>query len=244
MQKMPMLYIDPVPLNPVAHKDLKLGAFKDFTFAEKTNSSPIVVIEFIESAKEYPIVFIKLQDGTFTPCTLNGLKDAQNLYLDNAEQWDARYIPAYVRRYPFIISEPLASGQQAVLVDLGSDRVQKKSGDALFNKDGTESAVLDSVKTFLIQHYAQAKFTTEFSAWLAKEGLLTEMSAKFELATSGENFLFEHLYVVDEKKLSELPQEKVIELFKSGWLSWIYAHLMSLSNMSQLVDRYAKKLKK
>ena len=231
-------------LNPALHKDIKLGQFKDFSFAEKTNSIQIAGIEFIEAAKEYPIIFVKLSDGSFVPCVLNGLKDAQNLYIGKDKQWDARYIPAYVRRYPFIVSEPVASGEQAVLIDQASERVQKKSGDPLFNKDGSEAPLLDSAKTFLLQHYAHSRLTKEFTDWLVKEDLLTEMAAKFELASSKENFFFEHLYIVNEVKLNSLPQEKIMELFKRGWLAWIYAQLMSLSNMSQLVDRYAKSLSK
>jgi len=117
MKNLPMLYLDPVALNPKLHKDLKLGKFDNFEFASKTNSIQVVGIEFIEAAKEYPIVFVKSSSGEFIPCTLNGIKDAENLYIGKDKQWDARYIPAYVRRYPFIISEPLDSGVQAVFID-------------------------------------------------------------------------------------------------------------------------------
>ena len=35
---------------------------------------------------------------------LGGEKD-QNLYLDDAGKWTARYIPAFVRRYPFVFAQ-------------------------------------------------------------------------------------------------------------------------------------------
>ena len=162
MSNLPMFYADPVPLNPKNHQELKISEFKDFGFAAKTNSIQIVGIEFIEAAKEYPIVFVKMADGSMVPCTLNGLKDAQNLYLDEDNKWDARYIPAYVRRYPFIVSEPLEKGEQVVFIDQGSDRVQKKTGVALFEKGGKEAPVLESAKNFLVEHYAHARLTIEF----------------------------------------------------------------------------------
>jgi hypothetical protein len=174
------------------------------------------------------------------PSTLIGLKEEQNLYLTKENTWDARYIPAYVRRYPFIISEPLENGEQVVFIDQGSDRIQKKLGDALFNKGATETEVLTSAKAFLMQHYAQSRFTDEFCQWLAKEDLFTDITAKFEIDRSGENFLFEHLFIINEVKLLQLPSDKVAELFSKGWLGWIYAHLISLTNMSQLIDRYSK----
>jgi hypothetical protein len=235
-----MFYKEPVALNSKTHVDIKLAKFKDYAFAAKTNSIQIVGVEFIEAAKEYPIVFVKLANGSFVASTLIGLKEEQNLYLTKDNAWDARYIPAYVRRYPFIISEPLDNGEQVVFIDQGSDRIQKKLGDALFNKDATETEVLTSAKAFLMQHYAQSRFTDEFCQWLSKEDLLIDISAKFEIERSGENFLFEHLFIINEVKLLQLPAEKVAELFSKGWLGWIYAHLISLTNMSQLIDRYSK----
>lgn len=239
-KNLPMFYKEPVALNSKTHAEIKLAKFKDYAFAAKTNSIQIVGVEFIEAAKEYPIVFVKLANGSFVPSTLIGLKEEQNLYLTKENTWDARYIPAYVRRYPFIITEPLDNGEQVVFIDQGSERIQKKLGDALFNKDASETDVLASAKAFLMQHYVHSRLTDEFCQWLAKEELFTDISAKFEIERSGENFLFEHLFIINEVKLLQLPSEKVMELFSKGWLGWVYAHLMSLTNMSQLVDRYSK----
>ena len=239
-KNLPMFYKEPVALNSKTHADMKLAKFKDYAFAAKTNSIQIVGVEFVEAAKEYPIVFVKLANGSFVPSTLIGLKEEQNLYLTKDNAWDARYIPAYVRRYPFIISEPLEKGEQVVFVDQGSDRVQKKLGEALFNKDASETETLASAKAFLMQHYAHSRFTDEFCQWLVKEDLLTDISAKFEIDRSGENFLFEHLFIINEVKLMQLTSEKVMELFTKGWFGWVYAQLISLTNMSQLIDRYSK----
>ena len=239
-KNLPMFYKEPVALNSKTHADMKLAKFKDYAFAAKTNSIQIVGVEFVEAAKEYPIVFVKLANGSFVPSTLIGLKEEQNLYLTKDNAWDARYIPAYVRRYPFIISEPLEKGEQVVFVDQGSDRVQKKLGEALFNKDASETETLASAKAFLMQHYAHSRLTDEFCQWLVKEDLLTDISAKFEIDRSGENFLFEHLFIINEVKLMQLTSEKVMELFTKGWFGWVYAQLISLTNMSQLIDRYSK----
>ena len=236
----PMFYKEPVPLQKEEHRSLKLGPFKDFQFAHETNSVQIVGIEFYEVAKEYPIVFVKLGNGSLVPCALRGLEDTQNRYLDKDNEWDARYVPSYVRRYPFILTEPDEKGVQTVFVDKACDRLQDKEGDAFFNEDGTEGAVLDSAKAFMLQHYGHSRMTLDFTDLLVKEELLTEMAAKFEVA-GGKQFLFDHLFVINEQKLMQLPQKKVYDLFSKGWLGWVYAHLMSLSNMSMLVDRYVEK---
>lgn len=235
-----MFYKEPMPLLKEEHRNLKLGAFKDFKFAEETNSVQVVGIEFYEIAKEYPIVFVKLTNGSFVPCALLGLEDKQNLYVDQDNEWDARYVPSYVRRYPFILTEPDEKGVQTVFIDKACDRLQDKEGDAFFNEDGAEGAVLESAKAFMLQHYGYSRMTFDFASWLVKEELLTELAAKFEVA-GGKQFLFDHLFVINEQKLMQLQQKKVFELFSKGWLGWVYAHLMSLSNMSMLIDRYVEK---
>lgn len=235
-----MFYKEPVPLLKEEHRNLKLGPFKDFKFAEETNSVQVVGIEFYEVAKEYPIVFIKLTNGSFVPCALLGLEDKQNLYVDQDNEWDARYVPSYVRRYPFILTEPDEKGVQTVFIDKSCDRLQEKDGDAFFKDDGAEGEVLESAKAFMLQHYGHSRMTFDFTNWLVKEELLTELAAKFEVA-GGKQFLFDHLFVINEQKLMQLQQKKAYELFSKGWLGWVYAHLMSLSNMSMLIDRYVAK---
>lgn len=233
-----LFYKEPVALSNESHRNLKLSDSLDFAFAADTNSVPLLGIEFYEAAKEYPILFVKVGEA-LVPCTLNGLKDKQNLYVTNDFQWDARYVPSYVRRFPFVVTDPSEDGRQGVFIDLSCERFNSENGAALFDENGDETTFLLETKNFLSQHYAHSKVTENFCAWLMKENLFTEMSAKFQLS-SGEEFLFDHLLVIDEKKLMSLSQKKVIELFKLGWLGWIYAHLMSLTNMSLLVDRYAK----
>ena len=75
---------------------------------------------------------------------------------------------------------------------------------------------------------------------LEELGLFIEMSAKTEL-TDGRKFLFNGLYVIDEQKWQGLKDKKAGDFIKSGEAAWVYAHLLSLSNMSQLVDRVSKR---
>ncbi len=38
------------------------------------------------------------------PAVLLGIRDQENLYVDDNGAWNAKYIPAFVRRYPFVFS--------------------------------------------------------------------------------------------------------------------------------------------
>jgi hypothetical protein len=43
--------------------------------------------------------------------------------------------------------------------------------------------------------------------------------------------------MVDEGKLQALPDDKVMRLFRSGELAWIYSHLLSLGNFNRLLGK-------
>jgi len=90
---------------------------------------PLLASEFFEAAREYPIVFARGEAGP-VPAALLGLREAENLYVDNAGKWDARYIPAFVRRYPFVPGKG-AQGELLVCIDEASQCFDTKEGEAL-----------------------------------------------------------------------------------------------------------------
>jgi hypothetical protein len=57
----------------------------------------------------------------------------------------------------------------------------------------------------------------------------------------GTQFRLNGMSVVDEAKLRALDKEVVFELFGSGLLGLIHAHLISLGNLADLVDRLSKR---
>ncbi|MDD5030143.1 MAG: SapC family protein [Rhodoferax sp.] len=229
-----MFYEKPVAVNRDTHRKTKIGAVSGFAFAARTNSIPLSGVEFIEACKEYPIVFAKVADKK-VPVALVGLRDNENLFVDAEGAWDARYVPAFVRRYPFVLAEG-GDDQFVVCIDEAAPAYGTKDGQPLFAKDGTNTAFLDGALNFLNAYQAQMKRTEAFVSQLDALDMLTEMSAKTEL-TDGRQFLFNGLYVIDEKKLQTLDEKTTANLIQSGEAGWIYAHLISLSNMSRLVDR-------
>ena len=233
-----LFYNKPVAVNRDQHRTTKIGPVSDFLFAAKTNSVALTGVEFTEACKKYPIVFAKVGERK-VPVALLGLRDNENLYVDAAGKWDDCYIPAFVRRYPFVLAE--STGDQFVVcIDESSSAFNAADGESLFDKEGVNTPFLDGALNFLNAYQAQMKRTENFVKQLEDLGLFTEMSAKTEL-TDGRKFLFNGLYVVDEQKLLTLKEKKAAEFVKSGEAAWVYAHLISLSNMSQLVDRISKR---
>jgi len=230
-----MFYEKPVALNRETHKNFKIAPTNDFKFSAKTNSITLTAIEFIEAAKEYPIVFAKISDDVMVPVALLSLRNDENLFVNSEGKWDARYVPAFVRRYPFVLAEN--DGKQfTVCIDEAFPGLNEKDGQALFDEKGENTPFLQNALDFMNNFQTQFKMTEDFVKQLKDLDLLIEISAKAELA-GGDQYLLSGIMIVDEQKLLKLPAKKVNDLFQSGKLGWIYAHLISLSNMSRLLDR-------
>lgn len=233
-----LFYDKPVALNKSVHKDLKIKAeAADFSFATETNSVILAGVEFTEAAKEYPIVFAEAGES-MVPVALLGLRNAENLFVDAKGQWDARYIPAFVRRYPFVLAETAEEGQRMVCIDESFSGFGDKEGEALFENDAP-TPVLQQAIDFLEEYQRQYIRTERFISRLKELGLLMALNAKVDMA-DGQSFALTGLMVVDEKKLLELEDSKALDFFKSGELAWVYCHLMSLGNMSKMIDRIAQ----
>ena len=55
----------------------------------------------------------------------------------------------------------------------------------------------------------------------------------------GQQFDLTGLLAVDERRLRQLRDDRLLELFRSGELSWIYRHLMSLGCMGRMIEYIA-----
>lgn len=235
----PLFYKKIVPLNKEQHKSLFIEPIESYAFSKDTNSLYIAAVEFPRVVSEYPIVFGKDKDGTVFPVVLLGLKTNQNLYVDSAGAWKANYIPAYARRYPFILANPGndTKGQFTVCIDENySGFNTAKEGQCLFDEKGNESAILKQAVDFLKDYQAHVELTTAFCNNLVTLELLEPMQANIKMQ-SGENYSIGGFQCVSREKLKNLSAKKLAELVKSDQMELIFAHLLSLNNVSVLMDK-------
>ncbi|OHC63023.1 MAG: hypothetical protein A2040_16745 [Rhodocyclales bacterium GWA2_65_19] len=232
-----MFYERVVALSDQTHADLKVRPATSFAYAAKTNSVPLLASEFFEAAREYPIVFAHGEAGP-VPAALLGLRENENLYVDSAGKWDARYVPAFVRRYPFVPGKG-AQGELLVCIDEASQCFDAKEGEALFVA-GKPSAQLEHAMKFLTEFHQAAGTTELLGRRLQELGLLRQADSLAQL-NDGSQFRLNGLNVVDEARLRELDRDTVQELFANGTLAVIYAHLMSMGNLGALVDRLSRR---
>jgi len=231
-----LFYQRAVPLDSNVHRNLRIKPESGFGFAAKTNSVPLVSVEFAEAAKEYPIVFVKASDGAFMPVALTGLRENENLFVDAAGKWQASYVPAFVRRYPFVPSLTTEK-RLMVCVDEVAECLNRPEGMALF-VNGKPSPYLAQTLDLLQEYQNQIPATQGLSSRLAQFGLLVPTSVEAKPVTGG-SFALAGGHVVDEKRLRTLNKVKVLQLFNGGLLALIYAHLISLGNFQKLLDRLA-----
>ncbi|MFM9912204.1 MAG: SapC family protein [Methylophilaceae bacterium] len=220
--------------NRDVYRKHKMRAASSPAFTD-TQTLPLLAVEFAEAAKEYPIVFVKssLTDEQLMPMVLLGLQNAENLFAGSNGIWSSRYIPAFVRRYPFMLAK--AGDEQLVLcLDENFDGLNLEEGVAFFDGD-QETDYLKNLIQFVTSFHNDSLLTGKFTETLNSLELLEEKSLKAELK-DGREFMINGFYVVNEEKLRALSSKQVHELFSSGELALVYAHLMSLSNLKRLVD--------
>jgi hypothetical protein len=232
-------YGKPVLLDRDRHRARRVRPGQGFGFARRTNSLYLAGAEFNEACKEYAIVFTRSAAGKAAPVVVLGLRTDENLFVDAQDAWDARYIPAFVRRYPFVLAE-LPGRSLGVCIDEAYEGLGETEGEALFDAQGQDTPFLRSALEFLAQYQREHLRTEAFCQRLEQHGLLTEMNARASLP-DGRSFAVGGLLVVDEKKLLALPDAAALAMFRAGELHLVSMHLASLSNMQGLLDRLAQR---
>ena len=142
-------------------------------FAGETNSVILAGVEFCEAAKEYPIVFTQAGDKV-VPVALLGLRNEENLFVDDKGDWDGRYIPSFVRRYPFVLAETGETGQQAVCID------DAYEGEPLFAGEETTPLLQQAIE-FLEEDQKHYLRTEAFVQRLRDNDLLMSFNAKVDM---------------------------------------------------------------
>lgn len=237
------IYKSPIVLNQITHRTLKVAPLTDYNFARQLNSVLVTGHEILEVAKHYPMVFVSGSNNDIVPLAILGLTNDENLFVEDDGRWkEGAYIPAFIRRYPFILAENDASGQNfAVSVDAACEGYDKEDGISLFDEEGNPSEQLNKITEFLKQNQLQSMFTQEYINKLSSYDLLKDFTADITLP-EGEKLGFSGMKMVNEKALIALDDEKALDLFRRGFMGWIYGHLHSLSNFRALGAIKAKKV--
>ena len=237
---MPLFYSRPIALDKAKHADHSLASNMGFGFAAHVNAVPITLVELPDAMQFYPIAFSASKPAT--PLAILGLRANENLFVDAAGNWLAgTYIPAYVRRYPFIFARNDAGDRLTLCIDDAPSIVVKDTKRPFFNADGTPTELTNNALEFCRSYQAAADQTQEFSKGLEESGILFDRHAEIRLGDKA--MTLTGFRQIDEKKYYELPESTILEWHKKLWTRFIYAHILSVGNWQRLYQLMETRLK-
>jgi hypothetical protein len=237
MSENPIFYGSIIPLDRERHRNLRLkSGAGQYAFAAKTHIVPAVVDEFPAACRHLPIVFLSVEQKP-SSVFLVGLRSGHNAFVTEEGNWADLYIPAFVRRYPFMLGET-AQGGALACIDEKYKGLNSKTGERLFADDGGETPFLKDRITFMNDYLRSANKTTLFLQRLDELRLFRSVNIESKVE-GGASAVFHGFMTIDEAKLNALPDADFLRLRAEGFLPAIYAHLISLASVNRLQQLYA-----
>lgn len=232
---LPMFYNKVEALSAGVHGDLKVKENNnDVSFARESNSLMLTAVEFAQAAHHYPVVFGSAELEA-VPFGVTGHTGSQNIFVGDDGKWrEGVYIPAYVRRYPFILIENTNDSSVVLAVDPTSPMISKDEGKPLF-ENGEGSDVANGIMKLCIAYHREYLKTKVLCKQIDETGILIDRSAEVTLP-DGTKTRVTGFRVVDEKAFNELSDKDFLALRKSGALTLIYCHLWSMRSWKNLLD--------
>lgn len=227
---MPLFFQDPKAITKERHTNAGLSSASDYAFAKDTNAVALNAVEFIEAAKHYPIVFTG--EKLPTPTAVLGIGN-KNVFVEDSIWEKGRYIPAYVRRYPFTLADVNNENLLLCVDEKASNYAANEAEYPFYDDKGEHTSLIKNAVEFCKSFQGHFLATQEFSKKLKELNLLVQNRADFK--KGGKNVqTLGGFYVIDREKFAKLSDEQTLELNKQGYLPLIFFCLQSQTNWKNL----------
>jgi len=240
IQGLPLFYNDLTPISSEVHADWRLRAKSGVPFLAKVHAVPLLAEEFISASRFYPIVFSAGENPV--PLALMGLNEGVNTFVDDEGLFPADYyVPAYIRRYPFMLARLRPDTDELSLcVDPTSDVIGAfDEGEPLF--DGKEpSARTKDILSFCEQVEKASVITSAFFQDIAEQKLLIDGEFTAQPTGAAQPYVYRGFQIVSEEALKNLRGDIVRKWNQNGLLALLYAHVFSLQRMADVFGRQAQ----
>lgn len=239
-----LFYRRPEPLSVERHRNLGVKQISaPFSFLSTAHAVPVTVSEFGVVATCFPIIFV---GDDKTPVAVMGIRQNENEYVDATGQPDPdAYIPAFVRRYPFVFAADQSSDRLLLCIDRAADMVSDKPDVAFFENDQPSQFTQDAIE-FCKEFERQRRATVEFIEMVDKAGLFEQKSVTFtprdQNGNPGPTQKIADYWAISEEALNALPDAKFNEIRNTGALAAMYAHMVSLMNWQRVIQRALRRL--
>lgn len=225
-QSLPLFYNALEPLSSEAHAAFRFRALDRAPFLVGQHAIPITVDEFVAAQRSLPIVFTSGDDAI--PIALMGLNEGVNVFIgdDGKLTEDQVYVPAYVRRYPFMLARLRPDAEELSLCfdPTGETIGTFDEGEPLF-ADGKPTEIVQNILAFNEQFEKAGARTANFMNELRELDLLMEGEVTLQVEGNDKPFIYRGFQMVNEEKLNELRGDQLRKIQKSGLLPLLYAHL-------------------
>ena len=236
---LPLFYQNLQPLSSSLHADYKSRPADRAPYLATANAIPLTIDEFMTAQRHFPIVFSSGEVPV--PLALMGLNDGVNVFIDDeGKPIHPTYIPAYVRRYPFLLARLDQKAEELSLCfDPTSELIgQGGEGNPLFEGEKPTEG-LNAILKFCEEFEVAAQRTTAFVKELQAMDLLIDGEVSIQPGDADKPFLYRGFRMVDEKKLRQMAGDQLRKINQNGILPLIIAHLFSLP---QIRDVFARQL--
>jgi len=234
---LPMFYQDLMPLNSRDHANWKSRTTENAKWMVNQHAVPLTAEEFVHAARHYPVIFSTSDQPV--PLALMGLNENVNVFFDDEGKLTSPvYVPAYARRYPFMLAKLSPETEELSLCfDPTSDLVGEFDEGMILFEDGEPSEACKSTLDFC-RNFEEAGFrTTSFVEELEKHGLLMDGEVSIQQPGNDQPFIYRGFKMIDQEKLRDLRGDVLRTMNQNGMLALIYAHLFSLDHMSEIFGR-------
>ena len=234
---LPLLYTSLTPLNREQHANFRARTTDRAPWLANVHAIPLTVEEFPQAQRHFPIIFTTGPDPV--PLALMGMNEGVNVFIDaEGNVLDRVYMPAYARRYPFLLAKLRPDAEELSLCyDPSSGLIGEfEDGPALFENGEPSELCRNSLK-FCEEFEIAAGKTATFMRELIKHDLLTDGELKVSLDGSDRQHTYTGFRMVNETKLREMRGDVLRNWTQIGMLPLIYAHLFSLELVRDLLGR-------
>jgi hypothetical protein len=223
-------------LTNAEHRDLRVITARGAAYGDDAMYSLTFPSEFRSVQANYPIVFGKARDGTFTPLALFGFREKQNLFLADG-RWDAPYLPLMVDRQPFLIGA--SATNKVIHIDLDHPRISRTEGERVFDEHGVNTEFLQRVGSILAAIDEGVSSTPAFIAAIQEYNLLESFALDIQFR-DGAQHRFVGFHTIQEDRLKQLGPDALGKLHSQGYLQAVYMVIASLSNFRDLIERASR----
>ncbi len=234
---LPIFYKNLQPLSSSQHGNFRSRTYDKAPYLADQHAIPLTVDEFAHAQRFFPIVFSSGENPV--PLALMGLNEGVNVFVDDeGKPHNPFYIPAYVRRYPYMLARVRPDAQELSLCfDPDSDLVGPfEDGVPLF--DGEKpTEQLNAILKFCEEFEVSAQRTSAFVKELEAMDLLIDGEVSIQPEGAVQPFIYRGFRMISEDKVREMRGDELRKINQNGILALITAHLFSLSLVREIFGK-------